>query len=73
MEEWARRSEAELVKGKEGADPGSVVFDTLSKAEEIGADVAIIDTAGRLHNKGYLMKELEKINNIVRKNRGSIL
>lgn len=48
------------IKGKEGADPGSIVFDTLSKAEEIGADVAIIDTAGRLHNKGYLMKELEK-------------
>lgn len=70
LEEWARRSEAELVKGKEGADPGSVVFDTLSKGEEIGADVAIIDTAGRLHNKGYLMKELEKINNVVRKKIG---
>ncbi|SRR3712207_4262092 len=70
LEEWAKRSGAELVKGKEGADPGSVVFDTLSKAEEIEADVAIIDTAGRLHNKAYLMKELEKINNVVRKKIG---
>ena len=70
LEEWAKRSEAEIVKGKEGADPGSVVFDTLTKAEELGADVAIIDTAGRLHNKAYLMKELEKINNVVRKKIG---
>ena len=70
LEEWAKRSEAEIVKGKEGADPGSVVFDTLTKAEESGADVAIIDTAGRLHNKAYLMKELEKINNVVRKKIG---
>lgn len=70
LEEWAKRAEAEIVKGKEGADPGSVVFDTLTKAEEVGADVAIIDTAGRLHNKVYLMKELEKINNVVRKKIG---
>lgn len=70
LEEWAKRAEAEIVRGKEGGDPGSVVFDTLTKAEEIGADVAIIDTAGRLHNKTYLMKELEKINNVVKKKIG---
>lgn len=71
LEEWARRAGAEIVRGKEGSDPGSVVFDTLNKAEEIGADVAIIDTAGRLHNKTYLMKELEKINNVVKKKIGN--
>lgn len=70
LEEWAKRAEVPLVKGKENADPGSVVYDTLTKAEEIGADVAIIDTAGRLHNKQYLMKELEKINNVVKKKIG---
>lgn len=70
LQEWGRRAGAEVVRGKEGGDPGSVVFDTLKKAEEIGADVAIIDTAGRLHNKIYLMKELEKINNVVKKKIG---
>lgn len=70
LQEWGRRAGAEVVRGKEGGDPGSVVFDTLKKAEEIGADVAIIDTAGRLHNKTYLMKELEKINNVVKKKIG---
>jgi len=52
-------------KGREGADPASVVYDTLSKAEATKADVVIIDTAGRLHNKANLMRELEKINKII--------
>ncbi len=67
LEEWAKRAEVDIVKGKEGADPASVVYDTLSKAEEMKADIVIIDTAGRLHNKANLMRELEKINNIIKK------
>ncbi len=70
LEEWAKRADVEIVKGKENADPASVVYDTLSKAEEIKADVVIIDTAGRLHNKANLMRELEKINNIIKKKNG---
>ncbi len=70
LEEWAKRANVDIVKGKEGADPASVVYDTLSKAELIKADVVIIDTAGRLHNKSNLMRELEKINNIIKKKIG---
>ena len=70
LEEWARRAEVDIVKGREGADPASVVFDTLTKAEQIKADIVIIDTAGRLHNKANLMRELEKINNIIKKKIG---
>lgn len=70
LEEWAKRADVDIVKGKEGADPASVVYDTLSKAESIKADVVIIDTAGRLHNKSNLMRELEKINNIIKKKIG---
>ena len=70
LEEWARRAEVAIVKGREGADPASVVFDTLTKAEQIKADIVIIDTAGRLHNKANLMRELEKINNIIKKKIG---
>ena len=66
LEEWARRADVDIVKGREGADPASVVYDTLSKAEATKADVVIIDTAGRLHNKANLMRELEKINNIMK-------
>ena len=66
LEEWAKRSGAEIVKSTQGSDPGAVVFDTLSAAESRGADIAIIDTAGRLHNKNNLMKELEKIHNIIK-------
>lgn len=70
LEEWAKRANAEIVKHKEGADPGAVVFDTLKVGEDKNADVVIIDTAGRLHNKQNLMKELEKINNIIKKRLG---
>lgn len=70
LEEWANRSGAEIVKGNQGSDPGAVVFDTLAAAEARKADVAIIDTAGRLHNKNNLMKELEKIHNIIKKRLG---
>lgn len=70
LEEWAKRSGAEIVKSTQGSDPGAVVFDTLSAAESRGVDIAIIDTAGRLHNKNNLMKELEKIHNIIKKRLG---
>ena len=70
LEEWAKRADVDIVKGREGADPASVVYDTLSRAESIKADVVIIDTAGRLHNKANLMRELEKINNIIKKKIG---
>ena len=70
LEEWAKRADVDIVKGREGADPASVVYDTLSKAEAIKADVVIIDPAGRLHNKANLMRELEKINNIIKKKIG---
>jgi fused signal recognition particle receptor len=70
LEEWANRSGADIIKHSQGSDPGAVVFDTLKAAEKRGADVAIIDTAGRLHNKGNLMKELEKINKIIKSHVG---
>ena len=62
---WADRAGADIVAQGEGADPASVVFDAISAAKARGADVIICDTAGRLHNKQNLMKELEKINRII--------
>ena len=70
LEEWTKRAGAEIVKLPQGADPGAVVFDTLQAGEDKKADVVIIGTAGRLHNKNNLMKELEKINNIIKKKIG---
>lgn len=67
LEIWAKRSGSEIVKKEEGADPASVVFDAIRKTKEIGADVLIVDTAGRLHNKKYLMDELYKINKVIDK------
>lgn len=63
---WAERSGATIVKKEEGSDPASVVYDAIDKAKN--ADILIIDTAGRLHNKQNLMAELEKINRILEKN-----
>ena len=62
---WCERSGAELVKQNEGSDPAAVVFDAISYARRRGADVLIVDTAGRLHNKKNLMNELEKINRVI--------
>ena len=61
---WAQRSGSIIVKKEEGSDPASVVFDAIHKTNELGADVLIVDTAGRLHNKKYLMDELFKINKV---------
>jgi len=65
LEIWAERSGAAVVRQHEGADPASVVFNGIQSAKAKGADVIIIDTAGRLHNKANLMNELNKISRIV--------
>ena len=65
LEIWAQRTGAGIVRQHEGADPASVVFDGIQSAKAKGADVIIIDTAGRLHNKTNLMNELNKISRIV--------
>ena len=65
LEVWADRAGADLVKHTEGSDPAAVVFDTLTAAKARGADVAICDTAGRLHNKKNLMEELAKISRVI--------
>ena len=62
---WCERSGAELVRQNEGSDPAAVVFDAIAYAKRKGADVLIIDTAGRLHNKKNLMNELAKINRVI--------
>lgn len=64
---WGERVDVPVVKQQMGSDPASVAFDTLSSAKASGADVVIIDTAGRLHNKVGLMKELSKIKNVMQK------
>jgi fused signal recognition particle receptor len=58
---WGDRVGCEVVRGKDGADPGSVVFDAIKRAEQLGVDVVLADTAGRLHTKSNLMAEMKKI------------
>lgn len=65
LEVWAKRADVELIKHAEGADPASVVFDTIAAGKARSADVIIIDTAGRLHNKKNLMDELNKISRVI--------
>ena len=67
LEIWAKRAGADIVKREEGVDPASVVFDAIRKTRESGADILIVDTAGRLHNKKYLMDELNKIQKVINK------
>ncbi len=67
LEIWANRAGVGIVKKEEGADPASVVYDAIKQAKETNADVLICDTAGRLHNKKYLMDELEKIKKVIDK------
>ncbi len=62
---WAERTDTDIVRHGEGGDPGAVVFDAINAAKARGADIIIIDTAGRLHNKQNLMNELEKIYKII--------
>ncbi len=65
LTEWANRAGVEIIGGSEGADPASVVYDAVCAAKARRADVLLIDTAGRLHNKKNLMEELKKINRII--------
>ena len=65
LETWADRVDVPIIKGKNGADPSSVVYDAINAAKARGTEVLIVDTAGRLHNKVNLMKELDKINRVV--------
>ena len=65
LEEWAKRAEADLIGGQEGADPAAIVYDAVQAAKARKADVLLCDTAGRLHNKKNLMEELKKINRIL--------
>ena len=67
LEIWANRAGANMVKREEGVDPASVVYDAMKKTKELNADVLIVDTAGRLHNKKYLMDELNKIQKVINK------
>lgn len=67
LDEWARRAGVPIVKQQQGSDPASVAFDTLQSAKAAGADVVLIDTAGRLHNKKGLMDELTKIRKVMQK------
>lgn len=70
LKEWAARSQAELIGGQEGADPASVVYDAVAAAKARHADVLLVDTAGRLHNKKNLMEELKKMNRIIEREYG---
>jgi fused signal recognition particle receptor len=67
LAEWASRAGAELVRGQEGGDPGAVAYDAISAARARGADVVIVDTAGRLHTQGNLMDELAKVKRVIAK------
>ena len=62
---WAERADVPIIKQKEGADPAAVVFDGIQAAKGRHADVLLVDTAGRLHNKAHLMEELKKISRVV--------
>lgn len=67
LEIWAKRAGADIVKREEGVDPASVVYEAIRKTNELNADILIVDTAGRLHNKKYLMDELNKIQKVINK------
>lgn len=70
LEEWSKKSNSTIIKGKESADPSSVVYEAVDYSLKNSIDILIIDTAGRLHNKSNLMRELEKINNTIIKKIG---
>lgn len=72
LETWADRCGAHLVRGAEGGDPSSVVFDAVAAAAARGADVVLADTAGRLHTKSNLMEELRKVRRVADKGEGAV-
>jgi fused signal recognition particle receptor len=65
LEGWAERAGTEIVRGQEGADPGSVAFEAIAQARSGGFDVVIVDTAGRLHTQDELMEELAKVRRVI--------
>jgi len=67
LEIWAKRADVDIIQSVKGADPSSVVFETISKSIDDNYDVVLIDTAGRLHNKSNLMNELDKIRRVIKK------
>jgi fused signal recognition particle receptor len=67
LEVWGKRVGADVVKGKEGADPGAVAFEATKKAQEVAADILLVDTAGRLHTKVNLMDEIKKVKRTIAK------
>ena len=72
LELWAERSGADVVRGAEGADPSSVIFDAVERASSKGADLVLADTAGRLHNKVNLMAELKKVKRVAERPPGKL-
>jgi fused signal recognition particle receptor len=67
LEVWGRRIGVDVVKGKEGADPGAVAFEATNKAKDAGVDYLFVDTAGRLHTKAPLMDEIKKVRKTIAK------
>ncbi len=67
LEEWGRRANVEIVERERGSDPASVCYETIERAEVLGSDLVLIDTAGRLHTSADLMRELQKVVGVVRK------
>jgi fused signal recognition particle receptor len=67
LERWGERAGVDVIKGREGSDPGAVAFDAVARARERGADVVIVDTAGRLHTQNDLMAELAKVRRVIAK------
>lgn len=67
LEIWSKRAGCDIVKKEEGVDPAAVIYEAIKITKETNADILICDTAGRLHNKKYLMDELEKINRVINK------
>src|SRR6202008_827752 len=69
---WAKRSGSEMVRGSEGGDPSSVIFNGVERASARGIDLVLADTAGRLHNKANLMDELRKVRRVAGKGKGRV-
>jgi fused signal recognition particle receptor len=72
LEHWAQRCGADFVRGNDGADPSSVIFDAVERAGSVGADLVLADTAGRLHTRVNLMEELRKVRRVAEKGVGTV-
>jgi fused signal recognition particle receptor len=72
LEVWAERSGADLVRGAEGGDPSSIIFDAVQRAAARGSDLVLADTAGRLHTKVNLMEELRKVRRVADRDPGQV-